>query len=100
MLAPGGKMVITSPYDWSAAATPIETWLGGHSQRSADHGASAAVLRALLTPGGHPVAVTGLCLESEIDEVPWHVRLHDRSTVAYAVHLVVARRMATEERAR
>ena len=35
--------------------------------------------------------------ESEIDEVPWHVRLHDRSTVAYAVHLVVARRMAVSD---
>jgi len=94
VLAPGGGMVVTSPYDWSATATPIETWLGGHSQRGIDHGSSAAVLRALLTPGGHPAAVTGLRLEAEIEEVPWHVRLHDRSAVAYAVHLVVARKMA------
>jgi SAM-dependent methyltransferase/uncharacterized protein YbaR (Trm112 family) len=92
VLAPGAPAVITSPYDWSAAATPIETWLGGHSQRGPTHGASADVLRALLTPSGHPAAVDGLRLESEIDEVPWHVRLHDRSTVGYAVHLAVARR--------
>jgi SAM-dependent methyltransferase/uncharacterized protein YbaR (Trm112 family) len=85
VLAPGGKAVITSPYDWSAVATPIETWLGGHSQRGPGHGGSAAVLRALLTPGG-------LSVESEIDEVSWHVRLHDRSTVGYTVHLVVAKK--------
>ena len=94
VLAGSGKAVITSPYDWSAAATPIETWLGGHSQRGPGHGDSAAVLRALLTPGGHPAAVAGLAVEAEIDEVPWHVRLHDRSTVAYAVHLVVAKKSA------
>jgi SAM-dependent methyltransferase/uncharacterized protein YbaR (Trm112 family) len=95
VLAPGAPAIITSPYDWSAAATPIETWLGGHSQRSANHGTSADVLRALLTPGGgHPAAIDGLHVESEIDDVPWHVRLHDRSTVGYGVHLVVARKVA------
>ncbi len=93
VLAPAAPAVICSPYDWSAAATPIETWLGGHSQRGPTHGTSAEVLRALLTPGGHPAAVDGLRLESEIDDVPWHVRLHDRSTVGYAVHLAVARKV-------
>jgi SAM-dependent methyltransferase/uncharacterized protein YbaR (Trm112 family) len=92
VLAPSAAAVITSPYDWSAVATPIETWLGGHSQRGAAHGDGASVLRALLAPGGHPATIPGLRLESEIDEVPWHVRLHDRSTVGYAVHLAVARR--------
>jgi SAM-dependent methyltransferase/uncharacterized protein YbaR (Trm112 family) len=92
VLTPGGKAIITSPYDWSAAATPIETWLGGHSQRGNDHGSSAAVLRGLLTPGGHPAAIEGLRLAAEVNEVPWHVRLHDRSTVGYSVHLVVAER--------
>src|SRR5262249_16939197 len=27
VLAPGAAAIISSPYDWSAAATPIETWL-------------------------------------------------------------------------
>lgn len=94
VLAPAAPAVICSPYDWSAAATPIETWLGGHSQRGPTHGDSASVLRALLTPGGHPAAVPGLRLTAEIDEVPWHVRVHDRSAVTYAVHLVLARKDA------
>ena len=97
VLAPGAAAVISSPYDWSAAATPIETWLGGHSQRGAAHGDGATVVRAMLAPGthpAHPAAIPGLRLEAEIDEVPWHVRLHDRSTVGYAVHLVAARKDA------
>lgn len=92
VLSPGAAAVIASPYDWSTTATPIETWLGGHSQRGAGHGDSASVLRAVLTPGGHPAAVPGLCLEAEVGEVPWHVRLHDRSAVRYEVHLVAARK--------
>ncbi|MFT3765659.1 MAG: methyltransferase domain-containing protein [Minicystis sp.] len=92
VLAPGAAAVICSPYDWSAAATPMETWLGGHSQRGAAHGDGAAVLRALLTQSGHPAAIPGLRLEAEIEEVPWHVRLHDRSTVGYGVHVVAARK--------
>lgn len=94
VLAPAAPAVICSPYDWSAAATPIETWLGGHSQRGPAHGDGATVLRALLTPGGHPAVVPGLRLTAEIDEVPWHVRIHDRSAVTYAVHLVLARKDA------
>jgi SAM-dependent methyltransferase/uncharacterized protein YbaR (Trm112 family) len=99
VLAPGAPAVITSPYDWSAAATPIETWLGGHSQRGSAHGDGATVLRALLAPlvaDRHPASIPGLRLESEIHEVPWHVRLHDRSTVGYGVHLVAARKATTE----
>ena len=49
---------------------------------------------ALLAPSGHPASVPGLRIEAEVDEVPWHVRLHDRSTVGYAVHLAVARKEA------
>lgn len=93
VLAPGAAAVICSPYDWSAAATPIETWLGGHSQRSPVHGDGAAVLRALLSASGHPAEVPGLRLEGEVEEVPWHVRLHDRSAVGYSVHLVAGRKV-------
>lgn len=90
-LRPGGQTVMASPYDWSTGATAIESWLGGHSQRGPLAGSSDSFLRSLLTPGGHPMGVSGLELVAERDEVPWHVRMHERSTVEYSVHVVVAK---------
>ena len=78
--------------DWSPSATPLEHWLGGHSQRSPGAGASEPVLRALLTPGAHPQSVAGLQLEREMESLPWQVRTHDRAWMHYRTHLVVARR--------
>lgn len=87
-LAPDGRAVLSTPYDWSAAATPLEHWLGGHSQRGALQGDPAATLRALLAPGGE----LGLELVAEEDGLPWAVRMNERSTVHYRCHLVAARR--------
>jgi len=94
ILAPGGKAVLTSPYDWSTGATPVESWIGGHSQRSALAGSSADMVRALLTPGAHPNSINTLALEAERDGLDWQVRLHDRSTMTYKLHLVVAGKSA------
>lgn len=91
-LAPGGRAVIGSPYDWSPSATAIEGWVGGHSQRGPHRGQSEPVLRALLTPGAHPASVAGLRLLAEDEDVPWQVRLHERSVAGYRVHLVAAER--------
>jgi SAM-dependent methyltransferase len=90
VLPPGGSALLASPYDWSAAATPMEAWIGGHSQRSTTRGAAEPLLRSLLTPGGHPHAVDGLVLRREIPRFPWHTRIHDRSTMLYDTHIVVA----------
>jgi len=92
VLQTGGKAVVASPYDWSASATPLEAWLGGHSQRSPSAGSPEAVLRKLLTPGG-PSSVNSLRLVSEREDLPWHVRLHDRSTMSYKLHMVVAEKV-------
>jgi SAM-dependent methyltransferase/uncharacterized protein YbaR (Trm112 family) len=91
MLRDGGSAVITTPYDWSPNATPVEAWIGGHSQRGPDKGAAEPLLRALLTPGAHPQSVNGLTITGEIEDVPWLTRLHERSTVAYSMHLVAVR---------
>lgn len=92
LLAPGGQAIIACPYDWSTSVTPIEGWLGGHSQRGPGQADAATLLRSLLT-GEHPQAIAGLKLVAELDDLPWHVRLHDRSTTHYRVHLVVAQRL-------
>jgi SAM-dependent methyltransferase/uncharacterized protein YbaR (Trm112 family) len=88
-LRPGGAAVIAAPYDWSLGATPLESWLGGHSQRAPHAGASEAALRNVLT-GEHARRV-GLELVAEREDVPWAVRMHARSVVSYSAHLVVAR---------
>jgi SAM-dependent methyltransferase len=88
-----GKAVLTCPYDWSSSATPLEAWLGGHSQRSPMAGSCEAVLRALLTPGAHPGSINTLKLTTERENLPWHVRLHERSVMTYNVHLVVAEKV-------
>lgn len=88
-LRDGGSAVVACPYDWAVTATPLEAWLGGHSQRSQDTGASEPVLRRLLT-AGHPQSMQRLRLVAERD-VDWHVRMHERSVVAYKSHIVVAR---------
>jgi SAM-dependent methyltransferase len=94
-LAPGASAVLTSPYDWSPGATPIESWIGGHSQRGPEGGSSEAAIRALIAPSGrpgaHPSAISGLELAAEVASRPWLVRVHDRSLMRYAVHLVVAK---------
>jgi len=90
LLRPGGATILSTPYDWSQGVTQIEGWIGGHSQRGTHGGSSEALLRALLTPGGHPQSVEDLCLFAEAESVPWQVRLHERSTISYSLHLFAA----------
>jgi SAM-dependent methyltransferase/uncharacterized protein YbaR (Trm112 family) len=90
---PGGQMLLATPYDWSTRATPVETWIGGHSQRAAHGGAAEPFLRALLTEGAHPQAVAGLRIRGEVAAWPWQTRLHDRSAVLYRTHLLALARV-------
>lgn len=81
VLIKGGEVVLTVPFDWSAAVTPVENWIGGHSQRGSPRGSGEAILDCLLTPG--PLAVGSLRRKSHAVEVPWQVRLHERSWMRY-----------------
>jgi SAM-dependent methyltransferase len=90
---PGGRVLLATPYDWSTRATPVETWIGGHSQRAAHGGAAEPFLRALLTEGAHPRSVAGLRVLAEEAGWPWQTRLHDRSTVLYRAHLLAVGRV-------
>ncbi len=86
-LHPEAKALLSTPYDWSANVTPVEAWVGGHSQRGPGRGSSEPLLRSLLDQGPRQGG-GGLRLVGEKERVPWRARLHERSTVEYAVHLV------------
>ena len=89
VLLPGGKVILTTPYDWSNSATPIEAWIGGHSQRSEKQGSSVEMLRDLFTKGNHPKSLNNIRIISEIESIPWSVRVHERSVMNYQVHMAI-----------
>jgi SAM-dependent methyltransferase/uncharacterized protein YbaR (Trm112 family) len=90
LLGEGGQTLLSTPYDWSQATTPMEAWLGGHSQRGPGAGAGEPLLRSLLTPGQHPQSLEKLRITGEIENFPWQARMHERSNVGYSVHVVAA----------
>ena len=87
-----GKLAACCPYDWSPAATPLEEWLGGHSQRGQNQGDSASILEALLTPGALPGSLEKLRMIDSEPDIPWSVRVHARNFAEYHAHLVVAQK--------
>ncbi|GAB4526355.1 MAG: Trm112 family protein [Haliangiales bacterium] len=90
VVAPGGHAIIATPYDWSANATPVEGWIGGHSQRSENRGESVLEMRRLLSEQAPAAIASGLTLTADVEELPWRVYVHERATMTYQVHLVVA----------
>ena len=92
-LEPNGSAVLACPYDWTASVTPVEAWIGGHSQRNQNSGESVPSLQRLLADINAEADQTEstLHLASELDGLAWTVRMHDRSSMQYRVHLVHAR---------
>ena len=66
----------------------MESWIGGHSQRSSESGAPEPALRKLIEADseGEPA----LRILAEDEAVPWRIRLHDRSEAHYRVHVLAA----------
>lgn len=91
VLRPDGEALLSVPFDWTGNATAVEGWIGGHSQRGPHGGGAEAILDMLLGDG--PLAAGPLRRERPAREIPWHVRLHDRSCMHYRAHLVAARRI-------
>ncbi|ALG71322.1 hypothetical protein VY88_01865 [Azospirillum thiophilum] len=96
-VAEGGGALLATPFDWSTQATPVEAWLGGHSQRGDDAGRCEAMLARLLTAGAHPQSVGRLHVHGEPLDMPWTVRMHDRALMQYRTHLVMMRALSGKE---
>lgn len=91
VLQAGAEAVIATPYDWSVNATPLEAWIGGHSQRTEHQGSSVLEMRRLLSERAPLEASPGMTLVREVEEFPWHVYVHERATMSYQVHIMIAR---------
>ena len=90
ILCPGGQAVIALPFDWTDRVTSPDRWLGGHSQRGPHQGRAEDVLHSLLNEG--ELGVATLRQHGEPVDVPWQVRLHDRSCMHYTCRVVAAQR--------
>ena len=73
-----GAIALSSPFDWSGTNTPVEKWLGGHSQRGG-YPDGVAALKDWLKKRGKKVFAE--------EDLPWALRLHDRSTLHYRTWL-------------
>ncbi len=93
---PGQSIALSTPFDWSPRATPVEAWIGGHSQRGLDQGACEPFVKRLLTPGQHPQSLANVSIEAELPNFPWTVRLHGRSFLEYQVYGLVVRKLLEE----
>jgi len=91
VLADGGRAVLASPYEWTGGVTPLEGWLGGHSQRGPLAGSSAAELRRLLARDERPGGAPSLFIDAERDDVGWTMTMHERARVTYALDMVRVR---------
>ena len=74
VLKPSGRALMGCPYDWTTSVTPVEAWLGGHSQRSTQQGESGHQLRALFTDRNHPSYVEELEIDGETEQFPWNTK--------------------------
>lgn len=88
LLASGGKAIVATPYDWTPGATPVENWIGGHSQREGLDGSAESMLRLLLNDQADSSPTAQLEIKHEVDDARWLTRLHDRSTVHYQAHAI------------
>jgi len=77
LLRPGGVVVLATPFDWSANATPAAAWPGARALREPMPSLSAMVAEAGFRPR----------LSAERD---WTLRLHARAAMTYRVSVVCA----------
>jgi len=92
ILAPGGLLILTSPFAWRDDITAPERQLGGGTVPALVEMGSEAALRAILrgeTPWLRHLAYE----ELETWDVPWALRDHARARFTYDVHGLVARKL-------
>ncbi|MFH1467898.1 MAG: methyltransferase domain-containing protein [Pseudomonadota bacterium] len=72
-----GPLALSVAFDWAAHATPVERWLGGHSQRTPHRGAGLEGLRQAIAAQGREILAQ--------EDAAWTLRLHERASTQYRV---------------
>jgi hypothetical protein len=87
LLTNKGKAILSTPYDWSPP-TPVQAWIGGSGQRNQHEGDSDVALKSLLAAGIAGQNPGFLSMTGEIANHRWDVRVHNRRSVRYDVHII------------
>jgi SAM-dependent methyltransferase len=82
LCAPGGELILSSPYSWQSTVMEDHERIGG---------ADPAIDVATILRDGHELGAR-YRIEEEAD-VPWTLRRDARSTVSYRVHYLRARKL-------
>ena len=95
LLSPGAQAHLATPFDWSAPVTPMNAWLGGHSQHNEWRGESSEILfetlKVLRDSEAHSLAI------QDQRDIAWEVRIHERNTARYQSLLVKLQKMICGE---
>ena len=84
LLAPGGHLLVTSPFSWKAEFTPRPLWLGGTGGEGGE--SCAGALEAVLGPKG-----VGLELVAS-EDMPLVIRHHRRFFELIGAHATLWRK--------
>ena len=85
----GGKIGVVCPYDWSPNATEYTSWMGGRNQMQPLSGSSDEIIRWVLSEQGPLAELQNTKILYEQKDLPWAIRIHDRSVMHYKTHLLV-----------
>lgn len=89
---PLGYISLATPFDWSSNATPYEHWIGGHGSMYPLQGEPIKKLQWLLSAQSPYPDLRDFEIIQEQDNIPWRIRLHNRSIMQYNLHLMSVRR--------
>ena len=89
---PLGYFSVATPFDWSPSATSYEHWIGGHSPMRPLKGEPSQNLLWLLSKESPFLELQNLEILRTQSNIPWRIRIHNRSTMHYNLYLTSVRR--------
>lgn len=87
-----GYISLATPFDWSPNATPYENWIGGHGSMHPLQGEPIEKMRWLFSNQSPFPELKDFEIIQDQDDIPWRIRLHNRSLMQYNLHLLSVRR--------